>query len=469
MKINYINTKQIKKNNSQNITISFVGCGFSTNSILFHLNKKLNLSSNIYLKKINIIDHCPINDFGKGVYRDTNKNVFLNTPIYRGTISKEVKFSFKNWIKNKDLTDHLDVGRYSPRYYFGLYLYEIFTDTINSLRKKGIEVNLVKGYVYDIIKDNPNNYKITGSFENEILSDKIILACGASFEDKILDTNEVKKFKQKKILIVGSGLSFLDVFSNVPLLENEVYFCSKNGFFPKIRCEKRHNHDNLYRRLLKERVITIRKLNEIVSNHIGANFFSYLKKNLISCNNPSDIERELYNEDPVVSIFTGCHCLVDLWAKFDLQLKKLFIRNYNIFRSYRSPTYKKIAKNLVDKLNSKALKYIDKFVISSYIKADKVIITFNDNSTLFFDNIIYCNGVKNKIEESLLFKNLFYKKLISKNDIGNGVHVCDKTLKTKDPNIYCIGNATFGCFMHLLSVPVLSKLSIRVSESILND
>ena len=448
--------------------ISFIGCGLSTTSVLFYLNKKLNNSSSI--KKINIIDSCSIDDFGKGIYRNPAKNIFLNTPIYLSTISHENEFSFKNWLENNELINSLDAGNYSPRFYFGLYLNEIFRNIVNDIREKGIEVNLVKGYVHDIIKNSPKIYRIKGYFETDIISHKIILACGTSFKNENLNISRVEKLRNKKILIVGSSLSFLDVFRNISLSKNEVYFCSKSGFFPKIRSENKYDHDFLYKKLLSENTITIKKLNKIVSEYIGVNFFSYLKNNLIYCNNILDLDKNINIEDPIVSIFTNSSDHIqDIWMKFDVSLKKLIMKKHGLFTSYQSPMYKELAKNLFNHLNSKSLKYIDKYVIKSFSIDNKTIIKFNDNSINYFDEVIYCSGFDNKITNDLLFENLLLRGLINKNEMSIGVEVSSNTLKAKESNIYCIGHATFGHFIGVNTMGILNKMAIKISENVLNE
>ncbi len=108
------------------MVVSFVGCGFSANSILYHLNKLLSRIVTIPLV-INIFERR--DSFGDGIsYNISNEFVLLNRPSKYMSIDHNYLSHFSEYL-------HLDgsvVNKYATRKSFGLYLTSTLQSTIAS-------------------------------------------------------------------------------------------------------------------------------------------------------------------------------------------------------------------------------------------------------------------------------------------------------------------------------------------------
>lgn len=124
--------------------ISFIGCGFSTNSILYHLNK---LSDKFDNKQIIINIFESRQSFGDGVsYNVNSEHVLLNRPAKQMSIDHNNLSDFNGYLESKGIQTH----EYETRKSFGLYLKGVFDSSISSLEEKNIIINQYNHTVLDI-------------------------------------------------------------------------------------------------------------------------------------------------------------------------------------------------------------------------------------------------------------------------------------------------------------------------------
>ncbi len=223
--------------------VSFIGCGFSANSILYHLNK---LSDTFDNKQIIINIFERRQSFGDGVaYNVNSEYVLLNRPAKHMSIDHNNLSDFNRYLQKKGIQTH----EYKTRMSFGLYLKDVFDRSISSLENKDIVIKQYNHTVLDIdqIKDKFEIITSNGYF----FSDIIILSTGNNLQNNIWHLNspryinnlysEFQTLNQikstERVLIIGASLSAIDcalfLESNGHL--NKIACMSRSGVIPKVR------------------------------------------------------------------------------------------------------------------------------------------------------------------------------------------------------------------------------------------
>jgi uncharacterized NAD(P)/FAD-binding protein YdhS len=194
--------------------------------------------------QITLID--PHAQIGLGrAYSTTDLRHLLNVPADKMSIFENHPLDFVDWLKRKPNQNFAD-WPFVPRILFGEYLVE----KINALPEKSFKHIAAEAIALDAL---PNKkWQVTTTNGAKITADTVIVATGyqSFIERKLLcetddktkdfvlqpyDFSAFRKIKpQDRIIIVGTGLTALDVFLHLQdLPATKLHFISRHGFFPK--------------------------------------------------------------------------------------------------------------------------------------------------------------------------------------------------------------------------------------------
>jgi uncharacterized NAD(P)/FAD-binding protein YdhS len=175
--------------------------------------------------------------------------------------------------------------------------------------------------------------------------------------------------------------------------------------------------------------------------------------------------KDFNNNDIFSNLLCSSNDSIDfLWSKFDFKLKRLIIRYYHYFSSFRNPMSNSAAEILIDAISNNKITYINdelKFVIDN-------VAHFKSCEKLNFDEILYTKGFSN-ISERDLYKNLLNNGLIRLNEFKLGVDINELFESKLCKNLFCIGNSTFGNFLHVNSVDILKRHTLKLSKNLISN
>ncbi len=152
LKMKKFNKKRRRRENRDNIRKK-IKCGFLNGNLIKNLNKKLkSIGSRLFFDKFP--QHF-IGDIGK----ESNKkvlNLSLNELFEKKELYKEKEYSYYNHnlkvVRNEDVQNNYSMRQIMNMKYSKLYEYYInseeFVDEINRLKKKGMNDDYIKNYIY---------------------------------------------------------------------------------------------------------------------------------------------------------------------------------------------------------------------------------------------------------------------------------------------------------------------------------
>ena len=442
--------------------IIIVGGGFTALSILFNIKDNLTFKKNNV--SITVINYSS-EKIGRGNYiKNKFGNYYLNSDLNSVNLSiKNDIYNIYNWLSNSNKHEILD-NTYLSRKSYGDYLEYCFSNLYEEFNFfKKIKLFIVKDKIINI--NYKENLFILESDKNNYISNKVVLATGIGYSESLFHLNiDYSKLNQKKILVVGSSLSFLDVLRNLNN-NNNVFFCSKDKLFPKIRSLKKYNFNFFIEELKNNEIITYDIINEIFKKYFLVGIIEYFKKNSNYCFSLESLMKDFNNNDIFSNLLCSINDSIDfLWSKFDFKLKRLIIRYYHYFSSFRNPMSNSAAEILIDAISNNKITYINdelKFVIDN-------VAHFKSCEKLNFDEILYTKGFSN-ISERDLYKNLLNNGLIRLNEFKLGVDINELFESKLCKNLFCIGNSTFGNFLHVNSVDILKRHTLKLSKNLISN
>lgn len=184
--------------------VTFVGSGISSSFTLWNLLKKIESEGKNTKTTINVIDKYP--EFITGIpYGSRSGFTTLLITSLRNFLIESERGDFINWLnanKERLIGKLLEEGNklsekwvrnhqeaianndweelFIPRRFFGVYIEEKLNQIIESLTDKGlVEVNFIKGEVFDLEKDEENTFKIFLKKDLPYFTKKVILAVGS--------------------------------------------------------------------------------------------------------------------------------------------------------------------------------------------------------------------------------------------------------------------------------------------------
>lgn len=461
------------------IKIGIIGGGFCGMMTATRLVESAAIPLEIY-----IIEPNP--EIGKGIaYQSYSDQHLLNVIASKMSAYEELPNHFLDWVMTKEPYKNEDRELLSraflPRNLYGAYLSTIWKNTIQLAESKEINLQIIQNFVKDIdIKKN--NIIIFTDSNQEIAVDYGILATGNLLprNPKIKNNNfyaeknnyhqnpwglqSVKDSKkEKKILIIGNGLTMVDtVFGLIEQgFSGKIYSLSPNGF----HLLPHRGNGIVYTKLLEEisEELTLNDLAKTIIKHIRI-----VRKYGLSAEPVIDSLRPITQK---------------LWISFSESQKKNFLSRFrylwNIAR-HRIPLHSH------DKIQqyrtSGNLQPITGAIVDFNSKGNEIEITYFDKKQkkeqqLLVDRVINCTGpetdfsklensfIKNKIQEEFLAQDSM--KLGLKSDFAN-FNLQNKNCENY-PHFFSVGNLMKGELWESTAVGDIRIHPKKISEYILTQ
>lgn len=228
--------------------LTIVGCGATGACIAAHAYKKFNDTVDIQ-----VIDPNATIGLGKA-YKTHDTENLLNVGVANMGLYHSEPTHFQSWIKNNNLSDkHSEFWPFVPRKIFGEYI-------LSELSR--IPLTHIKDTVSGVTQ-NSDGYLLQLKSGLIVQTDFLVISTGYREENNIfshlIDKDscehihypqeiEAKNFKDgENILIVGSGLTAIDVWKRLRKYELKLTFLSRHGLFPltHVSSEAIHRFPNL--------------------------------------------------------------------------------------------------------------------------------------------------------------------------------------------------------------------------------
>lgn len=217
--------------------VALIGCGFTGTSAFYQLVDKYPV------KEVTIFEASGI--FGPGYpYRaDECKDYLLNNTTDTLCLTPDNRRAFYNWMKSRsDLIPDVKPDSNLPRFYYGLFLDDVFKSTLTSAAIKDINVNLIPNEATTIKEVDGKVYI------NDICADAAILTTGRC-PDK---DNYEKPPTGSKVLyfpthVNEASLDIIPIDASVYILGSSLsaYDVINRLFSENSGCEFRHNEDGI--------------------------------------------------------------------------------------------------------------------------------------------------------------------------------------------------------------------------------
>lgn len=496
--------------------IGIIGCGATGTSLFTHLvddcvKKKIGHLITIYIFEKSA-------DIARGIpYSFDYDCNLLNRTIHKMSVRHDKPNDFFLWIKkNNERIVNLypainlaDENTYLPRSVFGLYLHDVFLQTMSYAKQNNIRVNIVRDEVINIQNRN-DEYDITTNNNNFIGFNFAVLTIGHVPCGKFKQLAHYKNFynspypttqlvstidKNSSVGIVGSRLSAID--AAISLTEHghcgKIYFFSRSEFLPSIKSSSTDQYIKLmeeteFRNIDKYQSITLKKvmklITDLASHYNGEK--SYFYKWL---NRPIDpiafLRFELNEYEQKIrriwdALFLDGNNIIELiWNKLSKKEKHWFLYNYRSkWLSYRVGIPKTNAEKILTLLEKKQLsivrtKYMPVYendVNQFFVKS------FDENATIKVDYLINATGSPLTTDdmESVLIKNLLDSGVIQTHEFG-GIDVDFLTSKIINNqgnmlnNLYAIGSVTAGVYFFTSVLALNIKHAFNISTQIIKD
>ncbi len=425
--------------------IAIVGFGFCGRLAFFHLVKNSPKNTKI------IIFEKEGNKALGPAFASLSPHYILNVPAIKMSAFSNKKKDFCEFLEKNHSTIWQEIGEggFAPREIYGQYLSEISKEAWAEADKKGIETIFISEEVTEIITQE-NNKRENSKFLIKTESNKCFEACeillATSFKQsdlpynfdsknlikKLWDKNSQQfhraKFHDKKICLIGSGLTAVDVITGLKKnnFQGKIFVISRHGNFPKKHfSEPQENPDFISPDEAKKGVL----------------FLCLKIRNFLKKNQQFDLRHVI---DSIRHINT------QLWQNLDEKNKKLFIRlipYWNIFR-HRAPAAsieiieKMIADNQLE-IRKKGVKKISE-------KSGKIVLE-NGNNEIECDYLVNCMGFEFRAKKYPLLAQMIEVNLL---------HPDFLLVKSNHSKIHLLGGLNIGRDFECTAVPDL-RLSVE--------
>lgn len=469
------------------VSIAIIGGGFSGICTAIHLIANANKPIAIYL-----VEKEP--DLCKGVAYGTSSPYHpLNVRAERMGLFADQPGHFYSWLEaNPEMWRNLDpifhslsitLNSFLPRRVYAIYLQHVFRE----MQALALKKNMICQFIHAEAQDaNMRGEKIEVILENNspLLVDHMVLALGVSpnqrlpFEtssllnaaayipniwgphvERILHDRFVgNKGIGKKVIIIGSGLTAIDVLFTLHSIhyQGSFHFISKHGLFPDAHTEH-----------------LLPVLPDFKAAHLPAHLSDlilFFKEKLeqdenLDCRQLLDAFR---------------HCTQTLWRSFPLFTKKQFMRHvfflwnkhrhrmspqsHELVRLYETSQALTLAAGIIQQVtplpNGKLqVEYIDK-EINQLVKEET-------------DCVINCAGPNYQIRHHSdpLIQQLLKKHMIMPDEMGLGIKLSQKERVAGEAGgkIYALGALLFGELLETVAVPEIREQADSIAKTILSD
>jgi uncharacterized NAD(P)/FAD-binding protein YdhS len=459
------------------LSIGIIGAGFSGTLLSTHLIKNSKHPLRIFLfnpreSKIGGLAYSTKMDFQ-----------LLNVTAAKMSAYPESPDHFLNWVMQQPEFSNLDrsmvAQAFLPRYLYGKYLVNIWAESMDLARKKGIEVIEVNEQVTSLNEQN-GHYTLHTS-DGELFEVKIcVLATGNELpktpEPLRPLENDINRYvtdpwrisslenieKLHSILIVGNGLTMVDTVIGLHNkgFKGVIHAISPNGFniLP-------HRHNGLQYKKIMDDVGTQPTLKELVA---------IVKKHIRIVRNFG------LSAEPVIDALRPS--VQEIWRQWSEKDRAEFLKR---FRHLWGVARHRIPLHIHDRIQQMRIDG-SLFIIAGHIEH----VDANDNQigirylnrktrkteNLDVDRIINCTGPNSdlRLTRSELLKQLYQNGIIEQDKLRLGLSVDTPTyrIKRKDgemnPNFYAIGTHLKGELWESTAVNELRVQAAQLADIILN-
>ena len=495
--------------------IIIVGAGAAGTVFFANLvDKLISYGNNFGNVTIKIIESTGI--FGPGIAYSTKYSCnLMNSPSTDLGIIQGNKSHFWTWVLKNEYEllkifpelINFNANTALPRALYGLYLKHVFDITVKKAIKSGINIVLIKDFVFNIIRYK-GEYKLFLKNNKILLTNTICCCCGLGkkhqFPNFLKKKNylsfpgikEEKKImsipSDKDVIILGTRLSAIDCILMLKknLHKGKIFLVSRTGGMPnviskhtKLTC-KFLNEDTLLsitnqgtRKLSLQQLLSLIEkeykyhekkpiqINNLLLSKRAP--FVNLRYNLIKTNDKIRLwQAALYSTNNVVDL---------AWQLLSYEGKQQFIKEYmGFFKSYRIAMPRQNAEKIYSLYRKKQLfaysgmkniKYINK---KYYIFCDT-----SDNQPVISEYVIDATGLISQAinTASPLIKNMVENGLVTI-DVFNSIKIYPKTLQAinkngEKENIYFLGGLIQSSYIGASLMESIVTLSNKIVKNLI--
>lgn len=484
------------------IDIAIIGKGAAGVSFLHHLVEHLQSNP---LQRVTITIFDAEGRATNKVYQNDVDTALLNTPAHLMSPINENANDFSNWILNKT-NNHIqtDEDLYLPRRVFGEYLHEFYIKTKLAAIAKGIRIVDINKKVIKITQSLRYQIFTNGNFYN---FDYVILCVGnerqADHYNLLGYTNYINnpfplksKLKipaGKKVAIIGSGLSAIDVaiaLANSSASPKEIHMISRSGRLPPVRSKKTQLYrahylslDNISNHNQSLSLQSIQKLlrKELRHANVSNDWRQIiLKENLISLDIDS-LKQEIFSAEKAQikwqQVFRSTNAVIEqLWKSLPDQEKQIFMHKYHRYWSLQRTSFPAINAHKLHNMMASNKLAIKGCLSQLELKNNEFHVKFSNSSDIIrYDWVINATGPSRQV----LSDNKLITSLITdgyaRNDRYGGIQVDFETNSIIDKfgmfshNFKAIGHLTSGTYYYTSSLEMISKRSKKTAMQIACD
>ena len=386
-------------------------------------------------KKIIVIGKAvdPEKNWGLGVaYGQCHPQHLLNVPAARmGAFGNDPE-GFLRWLRAnisiETLAKFVNDGRplthaFMPRVFYAEYLRGIAKDTLPKVTYRSAVANDLE------YNDGVFTVSFTGG---KITSSKVVLATGVpptvvtandpKLSDPFLTDYSVFKTSRKPVVILGMGLTMIDVASSLAAngFKGKIHAVSRRGLLPEMHATKETD--------LKSMVPHFKPIKGTLAEKVSA-----FRRNAKACIN-AKVPWPSYMD--YVRSYTP-----ELWQQLNVKEQRKFIRKvlpyWNVHR-HRQPRETAI-------------------MLMRLMQAGQLIIQKGQADVPDASHVFNCRGPDYSMQSDPLLKNLLDKNFLTPHPNGMGVGV-DPSLSAigdAEGGLYVAGSLTAGNFLESTAVPEL--------------
>ncbi len=425
--------------------VAIIGGGFSGICSAYHVLTAA-AEADVRLRCILIEQSKAIGGIAYGT--DSARHL-LNVRAEHMSLSETKHDSFLLWLKKN--SPELGAGMFLPRKIFRQYMEDLLMETARTM-SPGTPLTVKEGEVTDV-GQSAAMYQLQTADGESFSAARVILALGNLASESALFSPEEKSKKlllnpwasyaeadlsrQKKIAIIGTGLSALDVILEAEAsgFRGTYVLISRHGLLPRPHCEPPAQPSALAKEWAgilageKNALSSLRVFRKAVRAGV-------VWHELIDALRPS---------------------LQSLWRGFDTTEKRKFLRQIRPYwdvHRHRAPQESlAVVSALSDegRLNVKCAR-----VVKGALNGESVELTLSENSSethnrASFDRVFDCRGLFTDIRRasSPLLKNLAAGGMVSYDDLSMGIKADPKGLilnqkGSAQPNFYTLGSLRRG-------------------------
>jgi uncharacterized NAD(P)/FAD-binding protein YdhS len=444
---------------------------------------------------------------GEGVaYQHDHEHLILNVRAQDMSIDHGHRNDFFDWCKklitkNPALADVVEDESYPPRYFFGMYLKDVFDSVQQLAAQNKIDLQHINDEVIDLDKIN-GHYQLTSSSGEKNIFDIVSLCTGHFKTSHIYNLNDSKNYishpyplknslknipSRSKIAILGSGLTAIDIV--IALLKNQhqgyIHMHSRNGGFPSIRGRIIPHHMRFLNKNSLNKLIEINngyvKLIDIFKLlckeffHVGEKLKKVFTLNNSSNNIVEFLNKEIHSSDQFnqwQSILMATNEIVEeYWHALREEDKEFFLKKYHTIWLMRRVPIPKINALYIQSIVNSGQLLMKKGISSVEVVDQGFVITNTDNQKENYEIVINAAGLNRDAHtnsDSLLLRNLLQKGYVIKNPHG-GINVdfdtaCILDKNKKRDSFFCaVGQLTQGVYYYTASYPMLARKISKVA------